>query len=158
MFIRSFFNIPVILGKRGNNSIVSTMNYILNKNWNKNNNNWNNQMQSFGKKNFIQRANEESQKKGTVGSFRKYCKRKLNVDKVSKKCIQLAKKSKNKKIRKKAVFAENIRGYSSFGMNNNKVRIEQLKTLIAQRDYLKKINENNEKIEKNNAKLLSKKK
>ena len=125
MFIKSFFNIPVILGKRGNSSIVSTMNYILD-----NNNNQNNQMQSFGKKKFIQRANEESQKKGTVGSFRRYCKRKLNVNKVNKKCINIAKKSKNKKIRKKAVFAENIRGYSSFGMDKEINKLETMKKYL----------------------------
>lgn len=131
MFIKSFFNINTILGKRGNSSIVSTMNYILDNNQNNNNNNNNNQME-FGKKKFIQRANEESQKKGTVGSFRRYCKRKLNINKVNKKCIQLAKKSKNKKIRKKAVFAENIRGYyNSFGMDKEINKLETMKKYLS---------------------------
>ena len=124
MFIKSFYNINTILGKRGNNSIVSTMNYILDNN-NRNNNNQNinnNRMLEFGKKNFI--INNESQKKEySLRSVVYYCKRKLNVDKVN----NLAKKSKNKKIRKKAVFAE----YYSFGMNKKLNKLENIKkTLI----------------------------
>ena len=74
---------------------------------------------------FIQRAFQRAKKKGTVGSFRRWCKSKglLISGKVSQKCVNLGKRSKNALIRKRAVFAQNIKGYknsrSRFGMDTD---------------------------------------
>lgn len=67
------------------------------------------------KKNFIQEANKRSEKRGTVGSFRRWCKARgliTKEGKVTLKCIQVAKKSGTLSILRKALFAENIGGYS----------------------------------------------
>lgn len=62
----------------------------------------------FGKKsNFIQKANEMSRKKGTVGSFTRWCKRN-GYSKVTKSCINKGKKNKSLKIRRRAIFAQHI--------------------------------------------------
>lgn len=52
---------------------------------------------------WIQKAVKKMKKKGTAGSFRKYCGGKVTMD-----CIKKAKNSPNESIRKKAVFAENM--------------------------------------------------
>ena len=57
---------------------------------------------------FIQKAFKEAKKKGTLGSFTRWCKR-HGYPKVTTDCIELAKKSKSLKTRKRAIFAENIR-------------------------------------------------
>ena len=62
----------------------------------------------FGKKKFIQEANERSRRKGTVGSFRRWCKRQ-GYSKVTTACINKGKKSKSLTTRRRAVFAQNIR-------------------------------------------------
>ena len=82
----------------------------------------------FGKKNktFIQEANKKSRKKGTVGTFGRWCKSHglATADgKVTRRCINKAKKSGNTTLIRRAVFAQNIGGYAgavkynSFGMN-----------------------------------------
>lgn len=71
-------------------------------------------MYSFGKKNFIQEANARSRRKGTVGTFGRWC-RKHKLDdngKVTLKCINKAKKSGNTTLIRRAVFAQNIKAYS----------------------------------------------
>jgi len=64
----------------------------------------------FGKKskNFIQEANERSRRKGTVGSFTRWCKRQ-GYDKVTMACIKKGKRSKSLRTRRRAIFAQNIR-------------------------------------------------
>ncbi len=54
-------------------------------------------------KKFIQKANDEMKKKGTVGSFREYCGGDVTMD-----CIEKGLNSKDPKIRKKAIFAKNV--------------------------------------------------
>jgi len=65
-------------------------------------------LQRFGKKNFIKEAFEASKRKGTTGSFTRWCKR-HGYPKVTTKCVKEGKRSKSKLTRKRAVFAENIR-------------------------------------------------
>jgi len=55
-------------------------------------------------KKWIQKARKRMEKKGTVGSFTRYC-----GGKVTDECIRKALKSKNPKIRKKAAFAKAMR-------------------------------------------------
>jgi hypothetical protein len=72
----------------------------------------NNSSSSFGNKKFIQSALKKMRKKGTLGSFKRWCKRNglLSADKkVTRKCINAGKKSKNLKIKRRAIFAQNIR-------------------------------------------------
>ena len=67
------------------------------------------------KSNFIQKANEQSVKKGTVGAFRKWCKSKKLSDtsgKVTMRCITRGLKDKNFLVRKRANYARNIGGYA----------------------------------------------
>ena len=80
---------------------------------------------AFGKKKksiqFIQKANEQARKKGTVGSFTRWCKSK-GFPKVTTRCINLGKKSTSLRTRRRAVFAQNIRSKSrnySFGKNKD---------------------------------------
>jgi len=65
---------------------------------------------NFGKKGgkWIQQAFKKFEKTGTKGSFKRWCIRK-GYPNVSQTCINEAKKSKQAKIRKKAIFAQNIR-------------------------------------------------
>jgi hypothetical protein len=71
---------------------------------------------SFGKKKnlFIQEANARSRRKGTVGTFGRWCRRnRLDVNgKVSLRCINKAKKSGNTKLIRRAVYAQNIKAYA----------------------------------------------
>jgi hypothetical protein len=71
---------------------------------------------SFGKRrqNFIKEANKRSRRKGTLGTFGRWCKRQgLDTDgKVSLRCINKAKRSGNTKLIRRAVFAQNIKAYS----------------------------------------------
>jgi hypothetical protein len=67
----------------------------------------------FGKKRWIQQAIKKQKQKGTTGSFKRWCKSKGFGDKVTLKCINEAKQSKNKTIRQKANFAKNIKGYTT---------------------------------------------
>lgn len=70
---------------------------------------------AFGKKNrFIQEANARSRRKGTVGTFGRWCRRHhLDVDgKVSLRCINKAKRSGNTKLIRRAVYAQNIKAYA----------------------------------------------
>jgi len=65
-------------------------------------------------KKFIQTALTEMRKRGTLGSFKSWCVRHKLISAsgtVTKKCINLAKKSPNLKIRRKAIFAQNIKAY-----------------------------------------------
>uniref|UniRef100_A0A6C0I8X6 Uncharacterized protein n=1 Tax=viral metagenome TaxID=1070528 RepID=A0A6C0I8X6_9ZZZZ len=64
---------------------------------------------------FIQEANKKSVKKGTVGSFTKWCKSKKLTNsqgKVTMKCIKKGLKSKSLLTRRRANYARNIGGYS----------------------------------------------
>jgi hypothetical protein len=65
-------------------------------------------------KKFIQSALSKMRKRGTLGSFKKWCIKNRLISRsgtVTKKCINLAKKSKSLKIRRKAIFAQNIKAY-----------------------------------------------
>jgi len=63
---------------------------------------------------FIQKANAESRRKGTVGTFGKWCKRNKLSDssgRVTMKCIKKALKSGNTTLIRRANYARNIGGY-----------------------------------------------
>jgi len=68
----------------------------------------------FGKKvNFIQEANRRSRRKGTIGTFGRWCKRHglAPHGKVTLKCINKAKKSGNTTLIRRATYAKNIKAY-----------------------------------------------
>jgi hypothetical protein len=84
----------------------------------------------FGKEKFIQQAVATMKRKGTTGSFTRWCKR-HGFPKVTTGCINLGKRDKSLKIRRKAVFAQNIRSKSrksSFGNVYRNLTTEQLET------------------------------
>jgi len=97
----------------------------------------------FGKrKKFIKKAFKNFEKKGTKGSFTRWCRRN-GYPKATTACINLAKKSKNLTIRRKAIFAQNIRSKGkkySFGSGK---KIYKIKTTLKKVDndikYLKSI-------------------
>jgi hypothetical protein len=102
----------------------------------------------FGKKrvNFIQRANAASKRKGTVGSFNRWCRR-HGYPKVTTACINKAKKNKSLKIRRKGIFAQNIRSSKrsySFGSKIDTYRSLSLRDLqdeleVAEEEYQRKL-------------------
>lgn len=55
-------------------------------------------------KKFLQKARASMKRRGTIGSFTKYC-----GGKVTEECIRRGLRSKNPKIRKKAAFAKAAR-------------------------------------------------
>lgn len=59
-------------------------------------------------KKWIQKANKQMKKKGTVGAFTEYC-----GGRVTQRCIDKAKASEDPKLVRQAVFAENVRGLGS---------------------------------------------
>ena len=59
-----------------------------------------------GKETFIQKVSEKMDKKGTEGSFKRYC-----GGEVTKSCIEKALESGSPSLVKKANFAKNIKGY-----------------------------------------------
>ena len=59
-------------------------------------------------KKWIQKANKQMKKKGTVGAFTEYC-----GGRVTQRCIDKAKASEDPKLVRQAVFAENMRGLGS---------------------------------------------
>jgi hypothetical protein len=63
---------------------------------------------------FIQKANKISKKKGTVGSFGRWCKSQglTKNGKVTLRCINKAMKSGNTKLIRRANFAKNIRAFT----------------------------------------------
>ncbi len=65
----------------------------------------------FAKGGWIQKATERMKRKGTVGSFTKYC-----GGKVTEECIQRGLRSKDPVIRKKAQFAKNMRAIAKRAM------------------------------------------
>ena len=81
----------------------------------------------FGKKRrFIKEALKSFAKKGTKGSFTRWCKRQ-GYSKVNIACINRGKKSKSLKIRRKAVFAQNIRPKkNNFGKLINKIKLDEI--------------------------------
>jgi ankyrin repeat protein len=85
---------------------------------------------SFGKKRtFIQKAFKTFQRKGTTGSFTRWCKRK-GFPKVTTECIKQGKKSNLRRTRKRAIFAQNIRSKKrqySFGKTQD---IQYLQGLV----------------------------
>ena len=85
------------------------------------------QSTSFGKKRrFIQEALKSFAQKGTKGSFTRWCKRQ-GYSKVNVACINRGKKSKSLKIRRKAVFAQNIRPKkNNFGKLINKIKLDEI--------------------------------
>jgi hypothetical protein len=106
----------------------------------------------FGKKrskNFIQEANARSRRKGTMGTFGRWCRRnKLDVDgKVSLRCINKAKRSGNTKLIRRAVYAQNIKAYAgarkkrstSFGKRRktNRKRHSTKRNLGSEEKYLR---------------------
>jgi len=104
--VRSNFKCAARKCKKSNN-YTACMKKTLRKIYNK--------PSSFGKKkNFIQEANARSRRKGTVGTFGRWCRRNhLDVNgKVSLKCINKAKKSGNTKLIRRAVYAQNIKAYA----------------------------------------------
>lgn len=62
----------------------------------------------MAKKKWLQEARKRMEEKGTVGAFTEYCKRKGHRG-VTAKCIAEAKKSGNPTLKKRAIFAENVR-------------------------------------------------
>lgn len=68
-----------------------------------------------GDEKFIQKAKKQIEKKGTEGSFKKYC-----GGEVTMACIKKGLKSDDPKIVKKANFAKNIGGYK--GAEHNEVK------------------------------------
>jgi hypothetical protein len=95
----------------------------------------------FGKK-FIKKAFKTFEKKGTKGSFTRWCRRN-GYPKATTACINRAKKSKNLTIRRKAIFAQNIRSKGkkySFGSGNKIYKIKMtLKKIDNDMKYLTKI-------------------
>ena len=98
------------------------------------------------KQKFIQTAVAKMRKKGTLGSFKRWCIKNRLISKsgkVTKKCIALAKKSPNLKIRRRAIFAQNIKAYkgakksSKFGKKTRKTR-KTTKTTKTTKKVLKK--------------------
>jgi hypothetical protein len=88
----------------------------------------NNRMPSKTNKKFIQTALSKMQKRGTLGSFKKWCIKNRLISKsgkVTKKCINLAKKSPNLKIRRRAIFAQNIKAFE--GSKRKKTRKTSMK-------------------------------
>jgi hypothetical protein len=62
-------------------------------------------------------------RRGTLGSFKKWCIKNRLISasgKITKKCINLAKKSPNLKIRRKAIFAQNIKAYQGAKLKKNR--------------------------------------
>lgn len=59
-------------------------------------------------KRWIQAASKRMKKKGTVGSFTRWCKRK-GYGSVTTACIAAGKRAKSPAIRKKANFAANVK-------------------------------------------------
>jgi hypothetical protein len=97
----------------------------------------------FGKrKRFIQKAFKSFEKKGTKGSFTRWCRRN-GYSKVTTACINRAKKNKNLTIRRKAIFAQNIRSKQreySFGSGNKFYKIKTtLKKVDSDIKYIKSI-------------------
>lgn len=60
------------------------------------------------KKGWIQKVNEQMEKKGTKGAFTEWCK-KQGYEGVSQECIEKGKKSRNPTTRKRAQLAETFR-------------------------------------------------
>ncbi|MEM1672167.1 MAG: hypothetical protein QXT86_08965 [Archaeoglobaceae archaeon] len=60
------------------------------------------------KKKWLQEARKRMEEKGTVGAFTAYCKRK-GYRGVTQECINEAKASGNPVLKKRAIFAENVR-------------------------------------------------
>ena len=78
-------------------------------------------MNTFGKKKWIQTVTKKIQSAGTGGSFRHWCKSKGLVNKhgkVTLKCINRALKSDSLKVRRRAQFAKNTHGYTTFGSSS----------------------------------------
>jgi bisphosphoglycerate-dependent phosphoglycerate mutase len=96
---------------------------------------------SFGKRSKkkstigIAKAFKHFKKTGTAGSFKRWCKRN-GYPGVNLKCINKAKKNKSLKIRRKAIFAQNIR--NRFGDDTNPL-IQQYKQQAA--DLMKRSNQ-----------------
>ncbi len=80
----------------------------------------------FGKKKqFIQEAVRSFEKKGTKGSFTRWCKS-HGYPKVTTACINRGKKSKSLKTRRRAIFAQNIRSRTqSFGKSKELVSLNK---------------------------------
>jgi len=96
-------------------------------------------LQRFGKKkvNFIQKANKMSEKKGTKGAFIRWCKRK-GYPKVTTACINLGKKDKSLRTRRRAIFAQNIHSkYNKFSFGKSK-KLSKLNVIEKDIRYLSK--------------------
>ena len=73
-------------------------------------------------KKWIQKANRQMKRKGTVGAFTKYC-----GGRVTQSCIDRAKNSDDPTLRRRAQFAENMRGLGSRkGREGIRARREQM--------------------------------
>jgi hypothetical protein len=87
----------------------------------------------FGKKiKFIKKAVQSFRKKGTAGSFTRWCRR-HRFPGVTTGCINLAKKNVSLKIRRKAIFAQNIRSKKrtyTFGRHSFYRQCKRLKIKI----------------------------
>ena len=95
-------------------------------------------LQRFGKKKFIQDAFKSF--KRTKGSFTRWCKSK-GYPKVTTACIKRGKHSLSLKIRRKAIFAQNIRSKKrhSFGKKKNYKKKNTLNDVNKDINYLKKL-------------------
>jgi len=59
-------------------------------------------------KKWLQEASKRMEEKGTKGAFTAYCKKK-GYKGVTQECIEEAKRSGNPTLKKRAIFAENVR-------------------------------------------------
>jgi len=77
---------------------------------------------TFGKKNFIKEVFAKSKRKGTSGSFTKWCKRHKLLSKsgkINKRCINAGLKARSKTVRRRAQFLKNVL-YKRIGNNFGK--------------------------------------
>jgi len=105
----------------------------------------------FGKKRiqkrFIQSALTKMRKRDTLGSFKKWCIRNKLIStrgKITRKCINLAKKSKSLKIRRRAIFAQNIGAFEKkkktrFGKNNKRKPVRRNTKRSTKRKPVKRV-------------------
>jgi hypothetical protein len=99
-------------------------------------------LQRFGKKRFIKEAFKSFERKGTKGSFTRWCKT-HGYPKVTTACINRAKKSSSLKIRRKAIFAQNIkatRGAAPLRSIRSKKRVYSFGKINKKKTTLSKVN------------------
>lgn len=99
---------------------------------------------------FLKSGGDIKIKESTKGSFTKYCK-----GKVTQKCIDKAKRSGDKKLIKKAVFAENARKWKKYSTGGNMLD-QYTQYLLNQQNQLNEYNENEQLKKDRQQQLLEK--